>query len=94
MREKNINNGFPTGLTVFRGFIKGVYRTKPAITKEPKMDEKNKDIDEREETVKCAWCGDNLPKSEMLKEADLGHICRHCADALRSRGEKLTIKDE
>jgi hypothetical protein len=30
----------------------------------------------------------------MLKEADLGHICRHCADALRSRGEKLKIKDE
>ena len=58
------------------------------------MDEKNKDIDEREETAKCAWCGETLPKSEMLKEADLSHICRRCADALRSRGEKLTIEDE
>ena len=58
------------------------------------MDEKNKDIDEREETAMCAWCGEPLPKSEMLKEADLGHICRRCADALRSRGEKLKIEDE
>ena len=58
------------------------------------MDEKNKDIDEREETAKCAWCGETLPKGEMLKEADLGHICRQCANALRSRGEKLKIEDE
>ena len=72
----------------------GVYGTKPTQTKEHKMDDRTNDIEEREETAKCAWCGETLPKSEMLKEADLGHICRRCADALRSRGEKLTIEDE
>ena len=58
------------------------------------MDEKNKDIDEREETAKCAWCGETLPKGELLNEAQLGPICKRCANAVRSRGEKLTIKDE
>ncbi len=72
----------------------GVYGTKPTQTKEHKMDDRINDIEEREETAKCAWCGETLPKDEMLKEADLGHICRHCADALRSRGEQLTIEDE
>ena len=61
------------------------------------MDEKNRNsenADENEELVKCAWCGVSLPKGEMLKEAHLGHICRHCADGIRSRGEKLVVEDE
>ena len=61
------------------------------------MDEKIRNIgnaDENEELVKCAWCGESLPTGEMLKEAHLGHICRHCADGIRSRGEKLVVEDE
>ena len=50
--------------------------------------------DENGELVKCAWCGESLPKEEMLKEAHLGHICRHCADGIRSRGEKMVVEDE
>ena len=65
------------------------------------MDDKSKDIQEKavetaedEKQKRCVWCGETLPKGEMLKEADLGHICRQCANALRSRGEKLKIEDE
>ena len=61
------------------------------------MDEKVRNIgkaDEAEETLECAWCGESLPKEEMLKEADLGHICRRCANGIRSRGERLVVEDE
>ena len=66
-------------------------------TKEHEMKDEDRNIrnaDENGELVKCAWCGESLPKGEMLKEAHLGHICRHCADGIRSRGEKLVVEEE
>ena len=47
-----------------------------------------------EKRLKCEWCGEILPEDELLREADLGRVCRRCADALRSRGERLVIEDE
>ena len=58
------------------------------------MNDEIRNTDERGETAKCAWCGETFPTGEMLREADLGRICRSCADAIRSRGEKLVIEDE
>ncbi len=65
------------------------------------MDDKSKDIQEKavetaedEKQKRCVWCGEFLPKGELLNEAQLGPICKRCANAVRSRGEKLTIKDE
>jgi len=42
----------------------------------------------------CGWCGELYPKSEMKKEVDLGYLCNGCIQAIRSRGEKLTINDD
>lgn len=51
----------------------------------------NEPIEYEEETIKCAWCGEEYPKSELIHEKDLGHICGTCAQAIMSHGEKLHI---
>ena len=82
-------------------FIKGVYGTKTGTAKQGaemedkiRNDENGTESADAENLLKCGWCGEALPEDELLKEADLGRICRRCADALRSRGEKLVIEDE
>ncbi len=47
-----------------------------------------------EEMALCIWCGELLLKSETLRELQLGRLCRHCADGIRSRGERLVVADE
>lgn len=43
------------------------------------------------EMVTCAWCGEDYEESE-LKNTDLGKLCDDCIEAIRSRGESITIK--
>ena len=66
--------------------------TKERLLKE--LMEKTRKIAEDEKQKRCSWCGEFLPKGELLDETDLGPICRRCANAIRSRGERLTIEDE
>ncbi len=47
-----------------------------------------------EEMIPCVWSGELRVKSETVRERQLGRLCRHCADGIRSRGEKLVIEDE
>lgn len=41
----------------------------------------------------CEWCKEDWPLSELKKEKNLGLLCPQCIEAIRSRGEKLTIED-
>ena len=47
-----------------------------------------------EETVICKWCGEEIPISEAVKEADMGYLCDTCVRAITSRGETLNIIEE
>ena len=55
--------------------------------KQPVEDACIKDTDE--ETIKCAWCGEDVPKSDCRKEKDLGYLCNYCQEAIKSHGEQL-----
>ena len=37
----------------------------------------------------CAWCGEEFPVSEMVRERDLGLVCETCKAAICSRGEEF-----
>ena len=39
-----------------------------------------------EEYEKCAWCGEECEKSELVKETHMGYLCEYCVRALESRG--------
>ena len=47
----------------------------------------------KEETVICKWCGEEIPLSEAIKEADMGYLCDTCVRAISSRGEDLDIEE-
>ena len=47
-----------------------------------------------EEMARCVWCGGLRLKCETIRELQLGRLCRHCADGIRSRGEKLVVEEE
>ena len=44
-----------------------------------------------EEVHKCEWCEEDDFDSSDLFKTDLGVLCQHCIDAIRSRGERITI---
>lgn len=44
-----------------------------------------------EEVHKCEWCEEDDFDSSDLFKTDLGMLCQHCIDAIRSRGESITI---
>lgn len=52
----------------------------------------NEPIDYEEEMEICAWCGEEYSKDELVKEKDLGYLCNTCVQAIKSRGEHLTIE--
>lgn len=45
-----------------------------------------------EDVIKCNWCNEEYPESELVKEKDLGYLCNTCVNAILSRGEHLTIE--
>ena len=49
---------------------------------------------ESEPTVTCGWCNEEVPQRDCRKEIDLGWICGHCEEAIKSRGEKLVFEEE
>ena len=50
-----------------------------------------RDIGIGEELEECEWCHERFEGSE-LTETDLGFLCDHCIEAIRSRGEDVTIE--
>lgn len=46
-----------------------------------------------EEVARCVWCGELVLKFYTVKEVNMGRICRQCANAIRSRGERLVIEE-
>lgn len=56
------------------------------------LNEENHDDDE-ERYGTCAWCGEELPLSDLKKEKDLGYICNHCARGLESREGPLDFEE-
>ena len=52
----------------------------------------NEPIDYEEETETCAWCHEEYPESELVREKDLGYLCNTCVQAILSRGEHLNIE--
>jgi hypothetical protein len=46
-----------------------------------------------EESVTCSWCEKEFPASECRKEVDMGYLCDHCEQAIKSRGEVLTFEE-
>lgn len=41
----------------------------------------------------CRWCGRMHDDFELKIESGIGPICESCIEAIRSRGEKLTLTD-
>ena len=50
-------------------------------------------MEENEDEVECTWCNELFPKSECRKEVDLGYLCSRCEQAIKSRGEDLTFRE-
>lgn len=48
-------------------------------------------MEENEDEVECAWCNELYPKTDCVKEVDLGWLCPYCKQAIESKGEKLTF---
>ena len=53
----------------------------------------NEPIEYEPTLIKCNWCEEEFEESELVKEKYLGHICWHCVQAIKSRGEKLYIEE-
>jgi len=45
-----------------------------------------------EECHLCNWCNELFTDSELREEADLGHLCDQCIQAIHSHGEPLLLK--
>lgn len=43
--------------------------------------------------AKCTFCSEEFEVEELKREVDMGYLCPTCVEAIRSRGEKLTIKE-
>ena len=69
-----------------------------AVRMAAEADEAGREIEilnaDDEEMARCVWCGELRMKSETVRELQLGRLCCHCADGIRSRGEKLVVEDE
>jgi hypothetical protein len=46
-----------------------------------------------DEVVECTWCEELYDRSECRKEVDLGWLCDRCEEAIKSRGETLTFRE-
>lgn len=51
------------------------------------------EMEENEDTVECKWCEDLFEKSECRYEVNLGWLCSRCQQAIMSRGETLTFRE-
>lgn len=51
------------------------------------------EMEENEDTVECKWCNELFDKSEVRYEVDMGYLCDHCVEAIKSRGETLTFRE-
>lgn len=58
------------------------------------IEENGDEIDGYDHYVHCQFCGEPTPEFDCVKEIQMGWLCNHCADAIRSRGEKLTITED
>lgn len=66
----------------------------PEEMEEYGIDEEGNEIDGYDHWSHCEFCDELYPDSELRQEQNLGRLCRRCADALWSRGEKLTFIDK
>lgn len=68
---------------------------KPLFTKEEQeeyeIDEDGNLLDGHGKFYRCDWCGEPTIDTDTVKEKNLGYLCSRCVDALKSRGERLTI---
>lgn len=53
----------------------------------------NEDFPEYKDKVECQWCHELYPESEIRYEVDLGPLCHYCEEAIKSRGEELTFRE-
>lgn len=51
------------------------------------------EMEENEDIVECTWCNDLFPKDQCRYEVDLGYLCSRCEQAIKSRGEDLTFRE-
>lgn len=51
-----------------------------------------KALDDDTGVAECSWCRETFDKSE-LHNTDIGVLCDQCLEAIRSRGEKVTVHD-
>lgn len=49
------------------------------------------EMEENEDEVECKFCNDIFPKSDCVKERDMGYLCDRCYQEIRSRGERLDL---
>jgi len=49
-------------------------------------------VDGIDEPRVCVWCCEVFDRSEV-KMTDLGLLCDHCIEGIRSRGEQVTVYD-
>jgi hypothetical protein len=57
------------------------------------IEELVEEMEDHEDTVECKWCDELFNKNSCRKEDKLGWLCNSCVEALKSRGEPLTFKE-
>ena len=51
------------------------------------------EMEENEDMVECKWCDELFDKSDCRYEVNMGWLCPQCIEALKSRGEELTFRE-
>ena len=51
------------------------------------------EMEENEDMVECKWCDELFDKSDCRYEVDMGWLCPQCIEAIKSRGEELTFRE-
>lgn len=76
-----------------RRYAQVLYNEKSITSSEPADDELVEPDDmEDEDLAVCEWCSLALDRA-MLHRTNLGRLCDKCIEAIRSRGERVTVYD-
>ena len=51
------------------------------------------EMEENEDMVECKWCDELFDKSDCRYEVNMGWLCPQCIEAIKSRGEELTFRE-
>lgn len=50
------------------------------------------EITDEPDSLPCAWCKETFEESDLIDTVEFGKICSTCYQAIKSRGEHITVR--